>query len=49
MKTDAIIEKITGFCALFLSIHGISVVNSSDWTNNLLKCSESSQGIKNHH
>lgn len=49
MKTDAIIEKITGFYALFLSIHGISVVNSSDWTSNLLKCSESSQGIKNHH
>lgn len=49
MKTDAIIEKITAFYALFLSIHRISMVNSSGWTSNLLKGAESSQGINNPH
>lgn len=49
MKTDAVTEKIIGCYALFLSIHGISVVNSSDWTSNLLRDAECSQGINNHH
>lgn len=49
MKTDAIIEKITGCYALLLSIHSFSVVNSSDWTRNLLRDAESFQGMNNHH
>lgn len=49
MKTHAVTEKIIGCYALFLSIHGISVVNSSDWTSNLLRDAECSQGINNHH
>lgn len=49
MKINAIIEKITGCYALFLFIHRISVVNSSDWTSSLLRGAESSQGMNNHH
>lgn len=48
MKTDAIIEKITEYYALFLSIHSFSVINSSDWTRNLLRGAESYQGMNNH-
>ena len=42
-KTDAIIEKIAGCYALFLSVRGTSEVNTSAWTSSLLRGAASSQ------